>query len=251
MKKYPKLTLVGAGPGDPELITVKGVKRLAEADVVLYDSLVDPVLLSHAPKAKHILVGKRAGGPSVSQETINELIVKHALTSGHVVRLKGGDPLIFARGFEELSHASRYGIETEVIVGISSIMLAGLYGIPLTQRGVNQSFAAVTATNEHGQLSKDIANAAKYAPTALIFMGLGKLSKIVEAYRSEGRDDLPVAIISKGSVEGKAQVVLGNVSTIEAKRDALKPKAPALLVFGEGASHAQASSYMLENLQVA
>ncbi|MBV6646967.1 MAG: uroporphyrinogen-III C-methyltransferase, partial [Cyclobacteriaceae bacterium] len=122
MGLYPKLTLVGAGPGDPELITLKGVKALRKADVVLYDALVDPELLEFAPDAEHIPVGKRAGKASVSQDTIHQLIVEKALSKGHVVRLKGGDPFVFARGFEELEVARKYGIETDVVIGISSVM---------------------------------------------------------------------------------------------------------------------------------
>ena len=142
LRKHPKLTLVGAGPGDPELITIKGVKALQSADVVLYDALVHPDLLQYAPNAVQVPVGKRAGEASVSQDTINHLIVEHALKGkgNHVVRLKRGDPFVFARGFEEIEYAERFGIETAVVIGISSVMLPGYYGIPLTIRGVNQCF---------------------------------------------------------------------------------------------------------------
>ncbi len=238
MTKHPKLTLVGAGPGDPELITIKGVKALQKADVVLYDALVDPVLLQYAPTAEHIPVGKRAGSrASVSQDTINKLIVEKALSRGHVVRLKGGDPFVFARGFEELSHAAKFAIETDVVIGISSITLPGLYGIPLTIRGVNQSFTALTATTSEGTISQEVYRAAKHSPTAVIFMGLNKLDQIVAAYQEAGRGNLPVAIISNGSL-ANAKVLASTVDEILNIKEEERPAAPALLVFGEGAADA-------------
>src|SRR5687768_4378412 len=145
MKKA-RLTLVGAGPGDPELISVKGVKALSEADVVLYDALVHPDLLNHAPEsAIKIFVGKKKGVCQFAQEEINRLIVENALNFGHVVRLKGGDPFIFGRGHEELLHAQAFNIETKVIPGISSsIAVPELQHIPLTRRGINDSFWVMT-----------------------------------------------------------------------------------------------------------
>lgn len=235
MKKTSKLTLVGAGPGDPDLITLKGLKALRSADVVLYDALVSPELLAHAEKAIHVPVGKRGGESSVSQNTINHLIVQYATEHGHVVRLKGGDPFVFGRGFEEKTYAEKHGIPVEVVVGVSSIMLPGYFGIPLTCRGVNQSFSIVTATTKDGTLSEEVLNAAAYAPTALFFMGLGKLNLIAEAYKESGRADLPVAIISKGTCED-GDVIKGTVSSIIEIASRHQPKAPALLVFGEGAA---------------
>ena len=243
-KSDPKLTLVGAGPGDPDLITIKGAKALQQADVVLYDALVDPELLKYAPNAEHILVGKRAGKASVSQETINRLIVEKALRVGHVVRLKGGDPFVFARVFEELEHARSHAIETAVVIGISSIMLPGYYGIPLTCRGVNQSFSVLTATTSEGKLSNEVLQAAEKAPTAIIFMGLGKLETIVDAYASHGRGNLPVAIISNGSLSNGV-VVSGKVNTILEQVKQERPQAPALLIFGEGAAQATSAREQL------
>ncbi|CAE7410450.1 cobA [Symbiodinium microadriaticum] len=233
---YSKLTLVGAGPGDPDLITLKGIKALQKADVVLYDALVHPDLLQHAPMAEHIPVGKRAGKASVSQDTINQLIVEKALKKGHVVRLKGGDPFVFARGFEELQVAAKFGIETDVVVGISSLQLPGLYGIPLTCRGVNQSFTVLTATTSRGDLSDEVINAAKYAPTAIIFMGFRKLKQIVNHYEQAGRKDLPVAIVAQGSLNSAA-VVQATVSSIVEIVEQSDIPMPALLIFGEGAQY--------------
>ncbi|MEQ8903835.1 uroporphyrinogen-III C-methyltransferase [Ekhidna sp.] len=235
--KDQKLTLIGAGPGDPDLITVKGVKALEQADVVLYDALVSEELLRYAPCAEHISVGKRGGKVSVPQQSINQLIVEKAHKKGHVVRLKGGDPFVFGRGYEELQFAHEHGIATEVVIGISSIMLPGLYNIPLTCRGVNQGFSILTATSADGKVSGEVRKAAKHASTALIFMGLSKLDVVVAHYLNEGRGDLPVAIISNGSLD-EAQVIAGTVNSIVDKARDQKPASPALLIFGEGAVYA-------------
>ncbi len=232
MNKEPKLTLVGAGPGDPDLITVKGMKALRQADVVLYDALVHPDLLEYAPEAVHISVGKRAGKASVPQDTILQLIKESAHKYGHVVRLKGGDPFVFARGFEELEYAKKHSIETDVVLGISSIMLPGLYNIPLTCRGLNHSFTVVTATTAEGVLSGDVLVAAEHSPTTIFFMGLGKVDQIVAAYKKNGRADLPVAVVSRGSLSDDG-VLFGKVNTIEEVIKKSNPMAPALLVFGE------------------
>lgn len=239
MVKEPRLTLVGAGPGDPELITLKGVKALQAADVVLYDALVHPDVLLHAKDADLVFVGKRAGKYSVTQKEINELIVEHALKSGgqHVVRLKGGDPFVFARGLEEISYAEKFGIKSAVVIGISSIMLPGYYGIPLTTRGINQSFTAVTATTAEGELSEEVVNAAKFSASTVFFMGSRKLDLIVSEYQKAGRGQLPVAVISNGSLDA-GTVFSGTVDTIVELYNQIKPDAPTLLIFGEGAAKA-------------
>jgi uroporphyrin-III C-methyltransferase len=228
-----KLTLVGAGPGDPDLITMKGAKALADADVVLYDALVHPELLNYAKKdAIKIHVGKRAGKHSFIQEQINEYIVKYASAGKHVVRLKGGDPFIFARGKEELEYAESFGIATEVVLGISSINLPGYYGIPLTKRGINESFWVITATTKAKELSGDVALAAQSSATAVFFMGLNKLEEIVSLYKLYGKLDTPAAIISKGSLED-GKVVFGTVENLVEVRDIQSIEPPALIVIGE------------------
>ena len=227
-----KLTLVGAGPGDPELFTLKGVKVLETAEVVLYDALVHPQLLTYAPHAQKIFVGKRAGQHSLIQDEINKLIVEHAGAGKHVVRLKGGDPFIFARGKEEIQYAEQFGIPSEVVLGISSINLPGYYGIPLTRRGINESFWVITATTRNGELSQDIALAAQSSATVVLFMGLKKLEDITKLYQTYSKGAVPVAIISKGShPDGK--VYFGTVDTIVSVRDQQHIEAPALVVIGE------------------
>jgi uroporphyrin-III C-methyltransferase len=228
-----KLTLVGAGPGDPELITLKGIKALADADVVLYDALVHAEVLAYAKKsAEKIFVGKRAGRHSFKQEEINQLIVEKAVTGRHVVRLKGGDPFIFARGKEEIEYAETFGIPSEVVLGISSINLPGYYGIPLTRRGVNESFWVITATTKEGVLSKDVALAAQSSATVVLFMGLKKLEEISRLYQFEGKGQLPAAIISRGSLDEGA-VYFTSVDALAATREREQIAAPALVVIGE------------------
>lgn len=228
-----KLTLVGAGPGDPELFTLKGVKALKAADVILYDALVHPQLLTYASEsAEKVFVGKRAGEHSLIQDEINKLIVKYAGAGKHVVRLKGGDPFIFARGKEEVQYAETFGIPSEVVLGISSINLPGYYGIPLTRRGINESFWSITATTRNGELSKDVQLAAQSTATVVLFMGLKKLEEIKELYQQQGKADLPVAIISKGSHED-GKVYFGTIETMVSVRDAQEIQPPALVVIGE------------------
>jgi uroporphyrin-III C-methyltransferase len=171
-KKEPKITLVGAGPGDAELITVKGLKALSLADVILYDALVNTELLKYTRKeAKRIFVGKRSNSHVYSQDEINKMIVEYAFTSGHVVRLKGGDPFVFGRGHEELAYAELFNIKVEVIPGISSsYAVPELQHIPLTKRGINESFWVITATTSSGELSRDVYKAAETNAAIVILM---------------------------------------------------------------------------------
>lgn len=228
-----KLILVGAGPGDPDLITLKAIKAIKNADVILYDALVNPELLHYADSsAKIVFVGKRSGKHSLKQDEINQLIVDYALTGKNVARVKGGDPLIFARGKEEIDFVSQFGIPYEVVVGVSSLNLPGYYGIPLTTRGINESFWVVTATTKTGDLSNDIKLVAQSNATAVVYMGLKKLSKIVDIYSQYGKADLPIAIISNGSLP-HGKVLSGRVSDIVDRFENNPVPAPALLVIGE------------------
>ena len=180
-KQSPRLTLVGAGPGDPELITIKAIKALKDAQVILYDALVNPELLDYArPDVHKIFVGKRAGKHYLPQDEINRLIVEFAFTHGHVVRLKGGDPFVFGRGHEELQYAESFGLETAIVPGVTSaVAVPALQRIPLTKRGVSESFWVVTGTTRQHTLSKDLALAAQSTATVIILMGTKKLKEIV------------------------------------------------------------------------
>ncbi len=233
-KIYPKLTLAGAGPGDPELITAKAIQALGKADVILYDALVNPVLLNYAsPKAKKIFVGKRKGKPSHGQEEINRLIVDSALKHGHVVRLKGGDPFVFGRGYEEIEYARSFNIEAEVIPGISSSLgVPAIAGIPATHRGASESFWVITGTTRTGKLSGDIRLAAKSTATVIILMGVHKLKEIVDVFRASGKEDLPVAIIQNGTLKDENMAV-GTISTIEKISTQKGIGSPAIIVAGE------------------
>lgn len=232
--KEPRITLVGAGPGDAELITIKGIKALQTANVVLYDALVNEELLEFAPPhATKVYVGKRSGDHSFSQENINKLMVDYALNYGHVVRLKGGDPFVFGRGFEELDHAADYSIPTQVIPGISSsIGVPGMQGIPVTHRGLSESFWVVTGTTSDGKISPDLYQAAKSKATVVVLMGIHKLQEIADIFVNGGKEKLPVAVIQSGTTDNE-KVVVGVASTIaEVAADACITS-PALIVFGE------------------
>ncbi len=233
MKRQAKITLVGAGPGDPELITVKGLKALQAADVVLYDALSNPALLVEAPTTTiKIYVGKRANNHRYTQDEINLLMVQHAFTYGHVVRLKGGDPFIFGRGHEELVYAESFGIETAVVPGISScIAVPELQGIPLTRRGVNESFWVITGTTSSGEISKDITLAAQSSATVVILMGTRKLTQIVDIFTRAGQANTPVMVIQNGSTP-KERLVHGVISNIHQKVQQAGLGAPAIIVIG-------------------
>jgi uroporphyrin-III C-methyltransferase len=230
----PKLTLVGAGPGDPDLISVKGVKALASADVVLYDALAHPDLLQHVrPTAIKIFVGKKKGVCQFKQEDINALIVENAKKYGHVVRLKGGDPFIFGRGHEEILHAKFFGLETEVIPGISSsYSVPELQGIPLTRRGLNESFWVVTGTTREHELSTDILIAARSTATIVVLMGMTKLKEITEIFIKEGKGKTPVAIIQNGTLP-EEKVAIGKIENIVSIVEQKQIGSPAVIVIGE------------------
>lgn len=225
---------MGAGPGDPDLISVKGIKALQQADVVLYDALVNPELLQHAPTdAPKIYVGKRAGAHHLNQSEINNLIVDSAFAHGHVVRLKGGDSFVFGRGYEELAHADKYNIPTEVVPGISSaIAVPELQQIPLTIRGVNESFWVITGTTSSGELSGDVALAAASEATVVILMGMGKLAEISRIFAAAGKPDVPIAVIQNGTLP-RERIVLGNALTIVERVQEQGLGAPAIIMVGE------------------
>lgn len=233
MYNLPQLSVVGAGPGDPELITLKAVNTLRSAKVVLYDALINRELLDYAPQAEHIFVGKRMGNHRYSQEEINDLIVKYALERGHVVRLKGGDPFIFGRGSEEVKYARSKGLKTSVVSGItSSIAVPANAGIPLTERGVSESFWVITGTTSQKKLSADVRLAAQSTATVVILMGMGKLEEIVHTFKKFGKEDIPVGVIQNGTTmnEKKGFGTIKNIEKVVADK---KLSAPAIIIIGE------------------
>jgi uroporphyrin-III C-methyltransferase len=230
----PKLTVVGAGPGDPDLITLKAIKALGSANVILYDALVNTALLDYASsETEKIFVGKRKGCYAYRQEQINELIVSRAKSHGHVVRLKGGDPFVFGRGAEEIDYACRFGVETAMVPGISSANAVPAYrGIPLTKRGASESFWVITGTTKAHKLSGDVALAARSTATVVILMGMGKLKEIVKVFKAENKQDTPVAIIQNGTTENE-QFGLGTIGTIIKIAKDKELSSPAIIVIGE------------------
>ncbi|WP_101956469.1 uroporphyrinogen-III C-methyltransferase [Flagellimonas eckloniae] len=234
-----RLTVVGAGPGDVDLITLKGIKALQKADVVLYDALVDTKLLDYAPDAEKIFVGKRKGCYAYQQEQINELIINRARSNKHVVRLKGGDPFVFGRGAEEMEFAAKHGLEVNVVPGISSsVSVPASQDIPVTKRGASESFWVITGTTKDHKLSKDVALAAKSNATVVILMGMSKLSEIMQLFKSEGKSNIPVAIIQNGTTD-KEKMGIGTVASIEYKAREQQLSNPAIIVIGEVVNHRQ------------
>jgi len=230
----PKLTIVGAGPGDEDLITLKAIKAIASADVILYDALINEALLKHSsPKAELIFVGKRKGCYAYQQNQINELIVERAHRCGHVVRLKGGDPFIFGRGAEELEYAKEYAIEVAIVPGVSSSSAVPAYqGIPLTKRNASESFWVITGTTKSHKISGDIALAAKSTATVVILMGMSKLSEIVQIFSNEGKSKTAVAIIQNGTRISE-KVGIGTIGTIETIVEEKQLSNPAIIIIGE------------------
>lgn len=210
MKSYktPRLTVVGAGPGDPELITLKAIRALREADVVLYDALANPELLDYClPTVERIFVGKRGHEPSISQDSINFMIVEKAFEKGHVVRLKGGDPFVFGRGNEEIQYAKHRGLLTSYVPGISSIQSPGFLDVPLTARGHAEGFWVLTGHKADGNLTRDLVLAAQSKSTVLILMGMRKLQLIQTIYEEQGQGNMPAMIVQSATTDQQKSVV--------------------------------------------
>ncbi|CAE7498996.1 cobA [Symbiodinium sp. KB8] len=229
-----KLTLVGAGPGDPDLITIKAVKALKKADVVLYDALASEALLDHCrTDCVKIYVGKRAGIHTHQQVYINEMIIAYGQNHESIVRLKGGDPYVFGRGHEELNYAKSYGMQTEMIPGISScVAVPAAIDIPITKRGYSESFWVITGTTKNLELSGDVGLAARSSATVVILMGMKRLDQIIETYQSLGKGNLPVAIIQEGTTK-QQKIGVGTLDTIQHEVVRLGLSSPAIIVIGE------------------
>lgn len=226
--------IIGAGPGDPELISIKGVKALQCADVILYDALVSPELLAYAkPQSKLVYVGKRKGKKEFSQEEINQLLVFYASRFRSVVRLKGGDPYVFGRGHEELEYASKRGVQVEVIPGISSALAApASANIPLTKRGVNESFWVITGTLSSREISDDIRLAAQSSATVVILMGINHLKEIVSIFKQARSPLEPIAIIEQATLPSQ-RVIAGTVADILQQAVEHQVRTPAVIVIGK------------------
>jgi len=233
-RHYGKVSLVGAGPGDPELITLKGIKALEAADCVFYDYLLDPALLRHAPRADHIYVGKRKGEHSLSQDELSRSLKEKAFAGKDIVRLKGGDPLIFGRGADEIQYLRAYHIEIEIIPGVSSATgIPSSLGIPLTARGIASSVAFLSGHEEDEDREHPKPVKVPQADTLVFLMGLTKLNIIVRSLRKAGwSKETPVMIIANGT-KVQEQIVKGCLATIETLSKAREIKPPALIVVGK------------------
>ncbi len=231
-----KVFLVGAGPGDPELITLKGLRCLRKADVVVFDRLICPDLLDEAPpKAQRVFVGKEPGHHSMKQEGINALLIKHALQGQLVVRLKGGDPFVFGRGGEEALALAHAGIPFEVVPGVSSAIAVPAYaGIPVTHRDLASSVTIVTG-HERPTSGSSVVNweaLASLGGTLVILMGVETLSHITQRLLEGGLpSDTPAAVIQQGTVP-EQRVVMGTVVNIAERARMANIKSPALIVIG-------------------
>lgn len=229
------VVLVGAGPGDPDLITVRGLRWLARADVVVHDRLVAPALLDAAPAgALRIFAGKAAGRHCLPQAAISRLLVHHAQTGRLVVRLKGGDPLVFGRGAEEVLACRRAGVPVVVVPGVSSAIAApGAAGIPVTHRGLSSSFAVVTGHEDPAKPGHDVdwAGLATCVETLVVLMGTAALGSIAARLIAAGRPAAtPAAVISGGHTSAQ-RVVIGTLDDIARRAAHLPP--PATIVIGE------------------
>lgn len=232
-----KAFLVGAGPGAAELITVRGLRLLQRADVVIYDRLVAPELLEETrPEAERIFVGKQPHYHVASQEEINQLLVEKVRAGHQVVRLKGGDPFVFGRGGEEALALQAAGLPFEIVPGISSALAAPAYaGIPVTQRGVATSFAVVTG-HACTETSGTDWSALARMPTLVILMGMSQVGHIAEQLLRAGRaPETPAAAIQWGSTD-KQQVVAATLSTLAYAIEVAALSSPATIVIGEVAA---------------
>lgn len=229
-----KVYLVGAGPGDPDLLTVRGLEALQGAQVVIYDRLVNPVLLEEAPPvAIRIFAGKESNHHSLPQEEINTLLVEYARCGYRVVRLKGGDPFVFGRGGEEAEALARAGIPFEIVPGVSSAIAVPAYaGIPVTHRRLSSSFAVVTGHEAcKSGPAVNWATLAKAVDTLVILMGLNHLPEIAEKLIAHGRSsETPVAVIRWGTTRAQ-ETITGTLGDIG--REAAGAKPPAIIVIGD------------------
>ncbi len=236
LRDFPRgqVCLVGAGPGDPELLTLKALKRLQVAEVILHDRLVSAEILALAnPRAQRLYVGKARSQHSLPQEGINQALVEWARQGKRVVRLKGGDPFIFGRGGEELETLARAGIDFEVVPGVTAAAGCGAYaGIPLTHRDHAQSVRFVTGHLKNGSCDLDWPTLARPGQTLVFYMGLGSLDVIRRELRAHGLPgETPLALIEQGTT-ARQRVHVGTLAGLPAslERDSVQP--PTLIIVG-------------------
>jgi uroporphyrin-III C-methyltransferase len=228
-----RVVLVGAGLGDPKLITVRGAEVLRAADVIVFDRLVSPELLGYAREdAERVYVGKEPGRSATPQEEISNLLVTHALAGRSVVRLKGGDPFVFGRGGEEALACARAGVPFEVVPGVSSAVAAPAFaGIPVTHRGLARSFAVVTGSTAHGD-EVDLARVATATDTLVVLMAAGTLGRVCAELVAAGREaDEPAAIVQWAATP-EQRTMIGTLTTLPGLAREARIGPPATLVVG-------------------
>lgn len=228
------VSLVGAGPGDPELVTLKALRAIQSADVILYDALLNEKLLEYArPGTPLLYVGKRCGKHAMSQEEINQLLIDSAIRYGHAVRLKGGDPFIFGRGGEEWAAVQSAGISVTVIPGISSALaVPALAGIPLTHRGLSRGFWVLTATTKGHELPQEMEDAARSGATVVILMGTRKVAEIVALFSLHRSANTPISLLQSGSLPDHRATVC-NINDVSEIVSAAQNGTRGILVIGE------------------
>jgi uroporphyrin-III C-methyltransferase len=230
-----KVYIVGAGPGDPDLLTIKGLRCIQNADIILYDRLVNKSLLDEAkPNATLVYCGKLPNNHTMKQEEINHLLVKYGKEGKTVTRLKGGDPFIFGRGAEEAEALAKSGIPFEIVPGITAGIAAPAYaGIPITHRELGSSFAVVTGHGSQGKSNVDWGSLSKGIDTLMIYMGIGNLPNICDELLNHGKKvDTPVALIHWGTTT-EQKTVTGTLSTIVEIVKNEKIENPSMIVIGE------------------
>jgi uroporphyrin-III C-methyltransferase len=232
----PAVWLIGAGPGDPELLTLKAVKALGQADVALVDDLVDPRILEYCPRARIVRVGKRGGCRSTPQDFIQRLMLRYARQGLRVARLKGGDPCIFGRGGEEALWLSARGVACEVVNGITAgLAAATAVGIPLTQRGLATGVTLVTAHTQDGG-APDWSALARGGTTLVVYMGVAKKQdKPSQLLAARMAAETPLAMIENASLPGQRECA-STVAAMAADADAFRLRSPAVLVIGQVAA---------------
>jgi uroporphyrin-III C-methyltransferase len=228
-----RVVLVGAGPGDPEFLTLRGARALAEADVVVYDRLAPPAVLELAPpEAERIYVGKEPGRRAVPQEEIERILVDRALGGATVVRLKGGDPFVFGRGGEELAACAEAGVPCEVVPGVSAAVAApAAAGIPVTHRGLSRSFAVVTGSTAHGD-DVDLREVAVATDTLVVLMAAGHLARTCAELIAAGRPVEEPAAIVQWAWTPEQRTVAGTLADLPTLAEAASIGPPATLVVG-------------------
>ena len=241
-----RLLGLGVGPGDPELLTLKAVRALKQAQIVMIDDLVNPAVLEHCPDARVISVGKRGGCRSTPQAFIHRLMLRYARQGKCVVRLKGGDPCIFGRGSEEADWLAEHGIEVEMVNGITAGLAGATQcGIPLTLRGVARGVTLVTAhTQDDSTLNWQAL--AQSGTTLVVYLGVAKLPEVRDSLLAGGMTaDMPVAMIENASLpqQRECRSTLGGMQQAAAD---FRLKSPAILVIGEVAAE-QAQSLLAAN----